>query len=143
MPATLLVVDDEPSDLEFLRTHLTRKGYEVLSAANGYEALRVYREHGEPIALLITDVAMAPVGGIELAEQLQEIQPNLKGVFASGYAGAEVLRQADFLGTPAAFLSKPLTAESLLNKVRQILGGTAGFADSSAAASSGSGQPLQ
>jgi CheY-like chemotaxis protein len=141
MPATLLVVDDEPSDLEFLRTHLTPQGYEVLSAANGYEALRVYREHAQPIALLITDVAMAPVGGIELAEQLQEIQPELKEVFASGYAGAEVLRQADFLGTPAAFLSKPFTAESLLRKVREMLGYQVGLAQPSTAASSGSGQP--
>ncbi len=120
VPQTILVVDDEQSDLNTIRDHLVENGYTLLTASDGLEAIRIYREHRAPIALLITDVAMNPMGGVELAHTLRDLQKDLKVLFVSGYAGAEVLRRIESLET-AAFLAKPIDRGALLRKVREFL----------------------
>ena len=118
---TILVVDDEPSDLEVARTALEGLGYNVLAAGDGPSALSVYREFGEPIALLVTDVAMSPMSGCELAVRLAAIQMDMKILFVSGYAGAGVLRREKVAELKAAFLRKPFTAEQLTECVQALL----------------------
>ncbi len=119
-PQTILVVDDEPSDLNTIRDHLVENGYSLLTASDGLDAIRIYQEHRAPIALLISDVAMNPMGGVELAHTLRDLQKDLKVLFISGYAGAEVLRRIESLEA-AAFLPKPIDREALLRKVREFL----------------------
>ncbi|MCU1275028.1 MAG: sensor hybrid histidine kinase [Bryobacterales bacterium] len=123
MPVTevILVVDDEPSDLDMARNSLENLGYRVLTAGDAQTAVRMYRELDEPIALLIADVAMAPVNGCDLALQLTAKQPDLKVLFISGYTGAEVLRRDGIPGLNAAFLRKPFTASQLARQVGSMV----------------------
>ena len=118
---TILLVDDEPSDLEVARKALEGLGYEILAAEDGHSALSLYREHGKPIALLVTDVAMAPMNGCELAVQLAAIQMDIKVLFVSGYTGAGVLRRERIAELNAAFLRKPFTVEQLTTQVHALL----------------------
>ncbi len=118
---TILVVDDEPSDLEVARKALEGMGYRVLVAGDGASALSVYREFAEPVAALVTDVAMSPMNGCDLAVQLAAIQPDIKILFVSGYAGAGVLRREKVVELKAAFLRKPFTAEHLTERVQALL----------------------
>jgi two-component system, cell cycle sensor histidine kinase and response regulator CckA len=117
----ILVVDDEPSDVEMARKTLENLGYRVVTAGDAGTAVQLYRELGEPIALLIADVAMAPVNGCDLALQLTAKQPDLKVLFISGYTGAEVLRRDGIPGLNAAFLRKPFTAQQLANQSRSMV----------------------
>jgi len=117
----ILVVDDEPSDLNTARAALEGLGYQVLAAGDGPSALSIYREYGEPIALLVSDVAMSPMNGCELAVRLAAIQMDIKVLFVSGYAGAGVLRREKVVELKAAFLRKPFTAEQLAERVQSLL----------------------
>jgi CheY-like chemotaxis protein len=119
---TILVVDDEPSDLDMARNTLESLGYGVVTAGDAQTALQLYRDLGMPISLLIADVAMAPVNGCDLALQLTVKQPDLKVLFISGYAGAEVLRRAGIPGLHAAFLRKPFSADQLASQARLMIG---------------------
>ena len=119
---TILVVDDEPSDLEMARNALESLGYRVVTAGDARTAVQLYRQLESPIALLIADVAMAPVNGCDLALQLTVKQPDLKVLFISGYTGAEVLRREGIPGLNAAFLRKPFSADQLASQASFMIG---------------------
>ena len=117
---TILVAEDEPGIRALVRKILRRQGYQVLEAADGEEALRVIHEHGGSIDLLITDVMMPGLGGRGLASHLREQRPDTKLLFISGYTGETPLHVAD-LPEGAAFLQKPFTLGSLLDRVKELL----------------------
>jgi len=112
-----LVVDDEPDDLELVRHVLARAGYNVITAMDGKTAIESFRAHAEEIDILVTDVAMSPMTGCDLAAQLVQLKWNLRVVFVSAYSGAQVFRYQDGLVTDFVFVPKPLSAEELLSKV--------------------------
>ena len=87
-----LVVDDEPDDLELVRHVLARAGYNVITAMDGKTAIESFRAHAEEIDILVTDVAMSPMTGCDLAAQLVQLKWNLRVVFVSAYSGAQVFR---------------------------------------------------
>ncbi len=118
---TILLVDDELSDLDMARKTLEELGYQVLTAADGQGALNLYRDFGHTVAFLVTDVAMSPMNGCELAVQLGAIQPDLKVLFVSGYAGAGVLGKERISELKAGFLRKPFTGEQLTKQVEALL----------------------
>lgn len=128
----ILVVDDEPSDLEMIRDSLEGQGHRVFTASDGEAARELYKENS-PIDLLVTDVAMTPVNGCDLANGLINLQPDLKVMFVSGYTGAEVLRQGSVAGVKATFLRKPFTRERLVYEVREFLKGDYVVEDSNTA----------
>jgi len=118
---TLLVVEDEPSLMHLTRRALEAQGYEVLSASNGQDALRVAREHkGAPIRLVVTDVIMPLMGGKVMAEWLKTTYPGIKVIFTSGYTDATIAHYG-MLETGVEFLSKPYTSATLARKVREML----------------------
>ncbi len=117
---TVLLVEDEDSVRQLVRETLESRGYRVLEAANGKDALALAADHPDPIDLVITDVVMPGLSGHELVQQLQPARPTLKVLYLSGYA------QDAFPATAAAdsqrsFLQKPFTLQSLTRKVREIL----------------------
>ena len=119
---TLLVVEDDPSVRHLARGILEGQGYEVLSASNGEDALRVAHEHkGEPIGLVLTDVVMPLMGGMMMAEWLRTTYPDLKILFTSGYTDDAVL-QNDMNEPGMEFLPKPYTPGILTHRVRDMLG---------------------
>ena len=99
-PLTVLVVDDDPVVRE-TAVHLFRDlGFEVLDAYNGSDALRLIQSNAH-IRLLFTDVRMPRMDGLTLAEAAQEIRPDLKVVFTSGYVDSKALPP------DTAFVPKP------------------------------------
>ena len=118
---TVLVVEDEPAVREFISRALRQQGYAVIEAANGNEALRFLRKRiGTAIDLVLTDVLMPQMGGVELLNQLRYSHPNLKVLFISGYSDDVIVHR----GQPAAnvaFLYKPFTLTTLAIKVREVL----------------------
>jgi signal transduction histidine kinase len=118
---TIMLVEDEPS-VRHLAVHVLRsQGYNVLSASNGQEGLRVAQNHkGMPLDLVITDVIMPRMGGRVMAEWLKATFPDLKVIFTSGYTDDAIV-QHGVLEAGVDFLPKPYTPSSLAHKVREVL----------------------
>jgi len=118
---TLLVVEDDPAVRHLARGILQGLGYEVLTATNGQDGLRVAREHrGEPIGLVVTDVIMPQMSGKVMAEWLKATYRDIKILFTSGYTD-DAIAQHGVLEPGVAFLSKPYTPATLARKVREML----------------------
>ena len=125
--ATILVVDDEPEVRKLVGAMLSREGYNVLVSDSGDHAIRTFVKHGAPVDLLLTDVVSPGMSGPVLADQLIELQPNLRVLFMSGFDGTQVVqkyvREKGF-----SLLTKPFTMDQLRAKVRETLGGTSAAA---------------
>nr|MDA8121055.1 ATP-binding protein [Deltaproteobacteria bacterium] len=89
---TVLVAEDERQVREFITRILSAKGYRVLSAGDGFEALRLVRNSGDPVDLLVTDVVMPGMGGRELASRVKAARPGTRVLFVSGYTDTAVSR---------------------------------------------------
>src|SRR6266480_1330168 len=85
-----LAVDDEPSDLENVRDALANAGYHVLTASDANSAMEIFKRHADQIEILVTDVAMSPVGGCDLAAALVKLKPDLHVTFVSAYSGSSL-----------------------------------------------------
>ena len=118
--ATILLVDDESGIRELILKILRRHGYEVLEAANGEDAVAVWREHSGAIDLVITDVMMPRMGGPELIDRIRKQGGNPRVLYISGYTDDPNIYEGKFPpGT--AFLPKLFTLTSLLDRVREVL----------------------
>ena len=117
---TVLVVEDEATVREMVVSVLTACGYRVLAAANGHEALSLWRDGNPAIDLVITDLIMPEgITGSELGAQLLADQPNLRLIYTSGYDPRSAVRSPDQAN--AEFLAKPYDAVTLAKCVRQRL----------------------
>ena len=117
---TVLVVEDAASVRMVTRQVLERYGYAVLEAPNGETALRLAAKHHGPIHLLLTDVVMPGLSGRQLAEQLVHLRPDMKVLYASGYADHAIVHHG-ILESGISYLQKPFTPETLGRRVRQVL----------------------
>src|SRR5690349_19721475 len=124
MPArkeTILVVDADPADREFVRGILESGGYNVLEAADYGEALEAHRRCRRRIHLLLTALALPSNNGYELARTLFRADPDLKALFVSGLTGAEVSPYYHMPITGSHMLNKPLNPGEVVDRVRNIL----------------------
>jgi CheY-like chemotaxis protein len=121
-PETILVAEDEDSVRQVVSRVLSKKGYELLLAVNGEDALRLARSRSDSIDLLLSDLAMPVLNGGDLARRLQAERPGLRVLFMSGYTDDAVVRQG-VLEEGIPYLQKPFTAETLAGKVREVLDG--------------------
>jgi signal transduction histidine kinase len=117
---TVLVVEDEEIVRELVCQVLANQGYDVLCAVNGREGLRIAEEHPGPIQLLMTDVVMPVIGGLELARKLCASRPDMKVLYVSGYSESDISEQG-ILEAELEFLEKPFTPQVLIRKVREVL----------------------
>jgi PAS domain S-box-containing protein len=117
---TILLVEDEEMVRSLMRTIFEQKGYTVLEACQGDEALAVCKRHPGPIDLLVTDIMMPRINGWQLAERLAQIRPTIKVLFLSGYRH-DVLVNDGLLKADSAFVQKPFKPEDLARKVREVL----------------------
>jgi len=113
--AVILVVEDDDAIRRLLGEALSLAGFTVLTAADGEQAVEVYRTHAHPIDLLLSDVVMPNRNGPELARLLREEQPDLPVVLMSGYP-SDLSIDPTALG--ATFLAKPFSTQVLLQLVR-------------------------
>jgi CheY-like chemotaxis protein len=118
--AQILLVEDEEGVRKLARTILERKGYAVIEAASGEEALCLLEQHGGPIDLLVTDVVMPGIDGGGVAQAVTRRFPSAKVLYLSGYTSDAVVRYG-ILHHEVAFLQKPFSATSLAAKVRDVL----------------------
>jgi PAS domain S-box-containing protein len=119
---TILVVEDEEELRNVARRILVDCGYQVLTAADGREALRVCEERQGTIHLVLTDVIMPEIGGKALADHLADSLPGAKIVFMSGYTD-DAIAHHGVLAPSTHFIAKPFSAAELARKVRRVLDG--------------------
>jgi two-component system cell cycle sensor histidine kinase/response regulator CckA len=117
---TILLVEDDPLVRELAAEVLRGNGYQLLEASTPSVALEICNRHSGPIELLLTDVVMPEMNGGEMARLVQELRPNIRVLFMSGYTDNVVLQNGQ-LRKGLAFLQKPFTPTTLGKKVREIL----------------------
>jgi two-component system, cell cycle sensor histidine kinase and response regulator CckA len=118
---TILIVEDAQPLRELARELLEASGYTVLEAINGEDAIRVAEKHRGHIHLLLSDVVMPIMGGWKLTEHMLRMYPDMKMLYMSGYTD-EFMAHHGVLDSGVALLQKPFTKESLMSKVREVLG---------------------
>jgi two-component system cell cycle sensor histidine kinase/response regulator CckA len=116
---TILVAEDEEAIRNLIENVLSDRGYRIITATNGAEALDLVRAHAETIDLVITDVVMPRVSGPELVERLQADQLGMKVIFMSGYAKQGSLAAIE--DAKVEILEKPFSTQTLLASVRRVL----------------------
>jgi PAS domain S-box-containing protein len=117
---TILLVEDEEAVRRLASRVLAARGYTVLSAANGLQALDTVQRHPGAIDLVITDVVMPQMSGRELAELVRPRRPATKILYVSGYTDDAIVRHG-VLDAGVVFLQKPFTPDGLARKVKEIL----------------------
>jgi two-component system, cell cycle sensor histidine kinase and response regulator CckA len=117
---TILLVEDEARVRKLIVDVLKTRGYTVLEATRGEEAIRLCKLHHGPIHLAVVDVVMPEMSGPDLARQLAPLRPNLRVLYISGYTEETMVRH-NIPGSGAAFLQKPFVPDALARKVREVL----------------------
>jgi two-component system cell cycle response regulator CpdR len=114
----ILLAEDDDSMRSFLERALAKAGYEVIAFANGMEAFERLRE--EPFSLLLTDIVMPQMDGIELARRASELDPDIKIMFITGFA-AVTLNTNSRPPKDARVLSKPFHLKDLVREIDRLL----------------------
>jgi len=117
---TILIVDDEPQILSLGEEMLKRLGYEVIKASSGEEALRVAREKGPEIDVVILDMIMPGMGGGEVFDRLREMEPHIRVLLSSGYS-VDGKAQAILDRGCNGFIQKPFDLQVLSEKLKDML----------------------
>ncbi len=117
----ILVAEDNPEVMQFMRDALSRYGYRVIEAVDGEEAITLYRNNPD-VKLLILDSVMPKKNGREVYEALQMKNPEIKVLFTSGYT-EDVILAKGIEDKVFDFIPKPLSLQALLQKIRDILDG--------------------
>jgi two-component system, cell cycle sensor histidine kinase and response regulator CckA len=115
----VLVVDDETAVRRFAARVLEREGFSVLEAEHGADALELLATHAAMVEVVVSDIVMPHLNGVELMERLATSYPDLPVILMSGYATAAL---ADLgIASPCSVIPKPFASDRLLEEVRRCL----------------------
>lgn len=117
---TILLADDESTIRKTVKIFLERKGFTVISAVDGVDALNKFYEHRENIDMLLFDVRMPGKNGKEAYTTIKKIKPDIKALLMSGYA-KEIVVKDDIQKEEFHFLQKPVSPDRLFDKIIEIL----------------------
>lgn len=119
----VLVVDDDPTVLEVERQLLESIGYSVIACGDPFDAIRVLEDQRTTVTVLVTDLTMPGLSGIELAERVRAIRPTLRIICCTGYGDDRTERQAAAAGL-SAFVRKPIDLDALAATLRNTIDGS-------------------
>jgi two-component system cell cycle sensor histidine kinase/response regulator CckA len=117
----VVVVDDEEMVRGVITRLLESAGYTVLAADNGEDALAAMQEHHEPVDLVISDIEMPQMDGLELVAFLRAAYPNLPALLVSGQSPQFLIDNRHRIDAETHFLAKPFTPATLLGRVKKLL----------------------
>ena len=117
---TILLVEDESAVRQLATKILVRAGYRVLAAADGVEAIDLFKRHAQKVDLLVIDAVMPRMGGRETYEHISAMRPGIPALFCSGYS-ADVLEPDFALGPGVQLLQKPYSAEEICRRIHDLL----------------------
>ncbi|KAB0670302.1 response regulator [Oryzomonas sagensis] len=117
---TILIVDDEEMIRDVSAAMLEELGFATIAAANGPEAIRIFRDKGDVIAGVLLDMSMPIMDGIAVFRELRRIRPDVRVILASGYSEREVAESFGAVGVDG-FVQKPFNLESLAAAVRRVV----------------------
>jgi len=120
--ANILLAEDDLSTRQFLTGALVKAGHEVTSCADGLEALKALEERTSDFHLLLTDIVMPGIDGIELSTRAGALCPAMKIVFITGFAAMAAEKNGQ-TATPAKIISKPFHLGNLTKEIEEILKG--------------------
>ena len=118
--ATVLLVEDDAPQRKTLRGFLLKRGYQVLEAVDGEDAVRISRNYHHDIHLLVSDMVMPNMNGRDLAKQMHEMYPEMKTLYMSGYT-ANVIAHHGVLDEGINFIQKPFARGDLSIRIREVL----------------------
>ncbi len=116
----ILIAEDDTSMRHFLAMALRRAGHEVSDCENGLTALQTLQD-GTVWDLLLADIVMPGIDGIELSQKASNLFPGLKIMFITGFAAVAMSKKADIRPEPSKILSKPFHLKDLIDQVEQLL----------------------
>jgi DNA-binding NtrC family response regulator len=116
----ILIVDDEPSILKMLADMIKILGYESYQASNGMDAVEIFQQHADEIAIVFLDILMPKMNGFQVYEEIKKINPDVKVVVISGYTNEpEIL---NFIAqNKLRFFRKPFHIEDVVDAIKKIL----------------------
>jgi two-component system, cell cycle sensor histidine kinase and response regulator CckA len=117
----ILVTDDDPQTRLVVSDILERKGYSILMAKDGDEALKIIQDRSQELALLLTDLMMPGLRGTDLARRAVMFRPDIKVILMSGYGYESIESQLATGPNRFAYLEKPFTPDSLIHHVHGVL----------------------
>jgi len=117
---TILFVEDEESLSELMGLRLEEKGYTILMARDGEEAIDMYGKHKNEIAVIIMDMGLPKLGGWEVLRRVRQIDPGARVILASAYVDKEL--KAEMITSGAKdYVQKPYDAEQIARKIREMI----------------------
>jgi CheY-like chemotaxis protein len=116
---TILLVEDEARVRKLIAGILTTRGYNVLEATRGEEAIHLARTHEGPVDLALVDVVMPEMSGPDLIRQIEPLRPGMRVLYISGYTEEAMVHHG--IPESGAFLRKPFLPDALARKVREVL----------------------
>ena len=121
-PTLILVVEDEPTMLRLVQEALVDAGHKVVTATNGAAGLKAFQASASDIKLVITDLMMPKLNGVEMARMIRKESVTVPILFISGYAD-DLVFEDEVMKGPTMFMPKPFRQDTLVDEVASILEG--------------------
>ena len=116
---TVLLAEDEPNMLFLLEKLFVRRGYQILKATNGQEALDLYQRHKGDIAVIFLDMGLPKISGRDILHKIRSENPDVKIILTSGYIEPEMKLEIE--GANVKFLPKPYTPDGVFNALQSLV----------------------
>jgi DNA-binding NtrC family response regulator len=123
--ARLLIVDDDPDIVEVLKMGLLKNGFSVEAFTNAQEALQSFKSNAESYCLVLSDIRMPALSGIQLSRKVKEVNPNVKVVLMTAFEIRDNEFSIVFPSTHVdGFVQKPISIKDLTDKILRLIGDT-------------------